>query len=560
MLPDLSRIKAIPRRTYTPEEIAAYVADYTVRLKTPGGEMGLRPLQALALHEAETYGALLGFLPTGSGKSILSLLLAMVVPGCQRAVVLVPPVLKAKLINSDYPNLSKHWRLPSLADVTHIPGAPKLYPVSYSDLSATKNGDILDRIKPDLIIADEAHSVILASSRTKRLMRYIKENPWVKFMPMSGTLLDKSVRDISALSRVALRVNTPLPLDKQTLDTWAEVLDPQRDDYVPDWRAENAAKDLAHFCANGETLRQGFSRLLYETPGVVFSKSPRDCSSGLEFHPRPLKLDPAVNAVLTDLRKTWKLGDDELTDVVSFKRAARQLAAGLYTYWTYPRNEPLALRKEWLEKRSEWNKAVRNFLTYSAKKGLDSPALLEAAVSQGDLPRLAPVYNEWMAIKDQVQPEPTYKEVSDYMARDAVEWGKKHVGIIWTWHRALGPWIARLGDFPYFGDKSDVDAFMQERGERTVVLSANSFYQGFDMPFFSKQLFTTPSPSSRRMQQLLSRTHRTGQKADTITTWVYTHTPELVDALETCVKRSQFVEEMTQEAQLMCMATHLWST
>jgi hypothetical protein len=79
---DWYRINALPRRTWTLEEGADLASDLTKILRTPGGTMSLKPIQALGCREAWEHRGLLGNLGVGSGKELLALLL--------------PSVLKAK--------------------------------------------------------------------------------------------------------------------------------------------------------------------------------------------------------------------------------------------------------------------------------------------------------------------------------------------------------------------------------------------------------------------------------------------------------------------------------
>ncbi len=562
---DATRIRDLPRRDYTPEFIENLVRTYTQRLRRPEGTMSLRPIQAIALHEAATYGGILGFIPTGAGKSLTSLLLPMVVPNCKVAVLLMPPQLKTKTVEADYPTLSKHWRLPSLGDSVFVPGAPKLYPVAYTEIQTARKADILDRIKPDLIVADEAHSIVRKSVRTGRVMRYFKVNQTTHFVAMSGTLITRSIKDAATLSRVALRYNTPFPLDFMALESWAEALDPKDEDEdawsdEPTWRTEATLKEIRDACGGdgpgGDSLRSAFNRRLVATPGVIATSAKRECDAGLEFHERPLELDPVVKDALLKLRREWAIGDEELEDATALSRAAKQLAAGMYTRWIWPRREPLALRKEWLGRRADWHREIRATLAHGGKAGLDSPLLLARAAEAGTW--RSDAYKPWKEIEPKCAPEPDVVWVSDYMIKDAAAWGRKHVGIIWTYHQALGPKIAKELGAPYYGTVDDSAEFLKERGERTIVCSANAYATGFDMPWFNKQLITTPTSNPARWQQLLARTHRSGQKADVIETYVYTHTPELVKALEDGISGARFLAEITKEEQLLLLATHSW--
>src|ERR1017187_7499188 len=123
--------------------------------------------QAQALHEiadaTDRNGKAVGLfapLAVGSGKTLLDLLAPLVVPNCRRVALLIPPQLRAQLLTVDWPFYAQHWKLPNLAGARYFnPALPTVYVISYSELSSAKSTDLLEKLQPDLIIADEAHLV-----------------------------------------------------------------------------------------------------------------------------------------------------------------------------------------------------------------------------------------------------------------------------------------------------------------------------------------------------------------------------------------------------------------
>lgn len=575
---DIKRLENLPQRTYTPEDTQRFIQEYTARLKTPQGTMTLWPTQAMALHDATQAKGFVGFVRTAGGKSLISLLIPMVVP-CHTAVVLVPPSLKTKLIDSDYVNLSKHWQLPNLANRYFISAErPTIHPVAYSELSSKKDADVLERIRPDIIVADEAHALTADgwSARKTRFRRYFKSAPQTRLYTMSGTLLRKSVLDLAPLLKMCLREGSPMPFDFNTLLSWAAVLDPKdrRAQVVESWRDVEARKELERLSPQpGLEPREVFQKRLFSTPGVVASEGRRECDAGLLFHERKLKTPAEVVQKLQELRTKWQLDEEIFSDKIQLSRAARQLACGLYTRWKWPRNEPLQLRTRWLLARKEYHREERDFLQNRSKSGVDSPLLVKNALVKLQAPNfnkkdtasillketaLQEAWALWQKVEPTCKPEEDVVWVSDYLVKDAVEWGKKNVGLIWTWHRALGPRIATEGGFPYYGDTDDAAALLKEDGSRTIVLSANAFSAGQNLQAYSKQLLTSTTGNAVTWQQLLSRTHRDGQKADNIETWVYRHTPELIDAWNRARTNASFAQEVTKDEQLLLLGTCSW--
>lgn len=142
---ELARILEIPRR---PSDLTPYESggpkDLTSVYRRPGGTMSLWPIQNAALHEAPRVGGLLGPIGVGHGKAAISLLLPAAMKA-RLAVILIPPSLRDQTMSQVIPQLSKEFFLP-LAN---------LRIVAYSEISNHRSADILEELKPDLIIADE---------------------------------------------------------------------------------------------------------------------------------------------------------------------------------------------------------------------------------------------------------------------------------------------------------------------------------------------------------------------------------------------------------------------
>ena len=84
---EFERIRSLPVRSVLDGETLA--REMTEALKTPGGTMSLRPVQALALYEIMTTGGLCAPMGVGTGKTLV-FLLAPVVLGLKRALGILP--------------------------------------------------------------------------------------------------------------------------------------------------------------------------------------------------------------------------------------------------------------------------------------------------------------------------------------------------------------------------------------------------------------------------------------------------------------------------------------
>lgn len=205
---------------------------------------------------------------------------------------------------------------------------------------------------------------------------------------------------------------------------------------------------------------------------------------------------------------------------------------------------------------------------------MDSPLLLARAAVAGEwksrhYARYAEAAREFRHRTNMREPETEAVWLDDFMVQDAAAWGRKHVGIIWFDHPDLGRAIAKAGGFPYYGASTEtrlvtdprtgekVPPIVLEKGDRTVVASVRSWGTGWNLQAFNNQLVTTPSSSGKTWEQLLGRTHRTGQIADEVTCVVYRHTLELRESMKQAVKDAGFIEQTLGSRQklLYCNIT-----
>lgn len=556
---DLERILAIPRRTSPPPGLAASL---TARLKTPAGTMALRDLQAWALHELEVAGGLLALITVGGGKSLVAML-APVVVGAVRTVIMVPPALKQQLVERQYPEYCKHWRLPRLHDSRYAfpnPAPGVVYVVSYSELSSVRGAGRLEEIRPDLLVCDEAHFLKHASAaRTKRFLRYARPRARTdgptqanavgkcRFAFLSGTLISKSIRDAAHLARLALGPNSPFPADWSTLEEWAGALDPV------DFPAEPGA--LTRMCRAGESVREGFRRRLTETPGVVASTQ-TGADMSLIIRDRPLKAPAVVTDALRKMADTWCTpAGEEISDALTMWRVVQEVSCGLFYRRTWPRNEPLGVRKEWLEARNAYFSEMRRYLTYSSGPGMDSPKLLTLAAARGRW--ASEHYPRWSAIHREARPSTEAVWVDTFLAEDAAEWGRTHRGIIWSSIKALGHKVAELGGFRYFGGKAETPGLTVDDAQGTIVASVDSWGTGTDgfQTKYATQLVLVPFSSGKEWTQVLGRLHREGQPADEVECWTYRHTVAMRGAMGQALDDSRFIEDLTGDPQKLTSAT-----
>jgi hypothetical protein len=589
---DLHRVLELPRRPRpSAADFDAYRAEFA-HLEKRGpcacqSRFGrrcanrLNDTQAWGLHEIKHVGGLLGPISVGDGKTLLDLLTLMA-SGCKVGVLLIPPSLRDQLLRVDWEFYGQHWELPNLGSGAWFdPKKPILHVVAYSELSSAKNSDILERIKPNIVIADEAHCVRNAgTARTKRFKRFFSEHPETKFCCWSGTLTTRSLKDYAHLSNLALREGSPTPLHWPTVEEWAGAVDPS--DFP------SAIGALAGFCNPGEHVRDGYRRRLEDTAGVVGSPATQSCTASLTFSERKVDTPKAVTDALIKLHATWTRPDgEELITGLDVFRCAKEISAGFYYKWIWPRGEPLELQIKWKAARKEWHCEMREKLKQS-REFLDSPLLLAKAAirwhegfvhirrdaSGREIERVqvpphtkhAPeptweseTWLDWLAIRDQCKPETEGVWIDDFLAQDAAAWCRAGVGICWYEHDLFGRRVAQLADRPFYGAGADAStAIAAERGARSIVASIRAHGTGKNLQSFARNLFANLPSDAAIWEQTLGRTHRQGQLADEVTVEVYRHTHVVIDALSKARMLAQYIEQTMGGSQKLLRATYLF--
>lgn len=519
------RIVALPRRTLDLER----VPDLSPIWAT--GTMRLWPIQSAALLEAERCKGLFAALPVGTGKTLLATLLPDAMQA-KRAVIIVPAQMKRKTEETTWPELAQHWRLP----------LDRITLVSYTQLERAP-GDILDRLQPDLVIADEAHALKNRdAARTARFLRYFKQHPETRFVAMSGTFTDASIMNYAHLLRLCLRDGAPLPADYMTLSEWAEALDAGNDDPRPPGALLRLCEDRKH--KHDETdPRTFYGCRLSSTPGVVAYPSGYTATP-LTIRRREIAPPPAILAALDRLREAWVIGnpeapedcaEEEITDDLTFARLLRQLACGFYLRWNWPNG----IRDvDWLEARASWYAVVRHILRYCRRPGLDSPMLVARGASRGELAREhQAAWEAWCAVKDRKPPPTVAVWISDYLVQDAASWATEQRGIVWYDSPTLGEAIGKaLGiELPEVTTDIVMDG-------RPLVLSIRKFSTGVDgLQRVHNRMLYTSVPNVKQIEQSLGRLHRNGQTQHVVADMLLP-IPECLDALETTKQKALYAE------------------
>lgn len=576
---DAVRIARLPTYdTKDPAFISEAMAWCTARWsRGPDVPMQFRPMQAVALYVAHLTGGALLPIGTGHGKTLVSLLAADAVDS-RRPLLLIPPQMRLSFERArvDY---AKSFKIP-----------PNLRVMAYSQLSVIKSSDALERLAPDVIVADEAHNLRHTdSARTKRLVRYMRAHPDTKCVFMSGTLTSKSLRDYAHLSEWALKNGSPVPLTKffPVLQAFSLVLDAKpvkggaggakfaaeasESDFgrlaplFPDWQEydnEPQTDEEGRPAPSNRVVeaRNRFRQRLVSTPGVVGTDVP-SVGCNLVFAVRPIEAPAVVKEHLERLEATWCRPDgEELDDAIAKWRCGRQITQGFYYRWVWPDGR---VDVDWMRTRAGYHREVRRVVNMN-RPHLDSPlgvlqnvrmSLDGKTTPVSDDGALLEAYKAWQphSVKrwGRLRHPPTEAVwISEYILDDAVAWLEEHpTGLVWYEEHEMAQRLAKRG-VKVYGAGTDPEGV-----PHGMALSIGCHKDGKNLQdLHHENLILSFSPSGTVMQQLVSRTHRSGQVENEVVVNYYDHTDPARNAVVSALNDSRYIQDTTGDSMRLCSA------
>lgn len=542
------RIASIEERDW--EDNAEYLAEQmTPLLKTPGGKQKLRPVQAAGLHDLAVYGGVVGVIRVGGGKTLM-LLLAPYIMKAFRPLLLIPANLREKT-KRDIEAYRWHWEIPQFIRIE-----------SFEWLAQEKQATFLDTYKPDLFLIDEAHRCKNMSSVVSKVINDYRNDCFDQedfpdpppFMLLSGTLTKDSIRDYWHLLRWALPPkNVPLPLDFPEMIQWSLALDARVGELH---RVRPGA--LLDLCNTTEkrlakkkplkAARQAYRRRLQKTPGVICTTDSYEASS-LRIHELRMKPPEKILKYFDKLRVYLSPDGQEVQDGSVVAQRAMELSLGFYQKWKHP--PP----KGWLERRSDWCRTCRHIIRHNQKR-LYSELRVKKAIDAGEYPQHREVLDRWRLIEPTFKPQLQAVWVSDFALKAAIKWAKKHKGIVWVYHPAVGRRLSKLSGMPYYHKKGfdEKGHFIESHPHgKPMIASIRGNMVGKNLQHgWSTSLMLYAPSSGEWWEQIIGREHREGQKSDEVVFWLFVSCIEQLRAFWKAKELdAQYQEDTTLKHKLL---------
>jgi len=587
---EFRRVYSLGRR---PQGLPAWmVEEMTEWLKTEDGTWTLREVQAQALRELYDFGGVFVAAGVGHGKTLISLLAAMVVEA-ERPTLVVPAALRQKTLDEARDVYSEHWEIPVVGEWDDP--AAQLKVISYEMLGRAEKADWLDRRKPDLLIFDEVHKLknrtAAVTRRVARFMAEHKPTKDVRVVAMSGTVTQRKLADFAHVMSWCLGPeHSPVPQVKEELETWGRAVD-RKVERRPDpgaltqlvekaaWQEACAVKHPTHRATEQlKIVRSGLYDRFAATKGVIYTTT-ASVEASIYMGVLPIECGETKDAIEV-MRETKSLAmtfgehfeTEETPEAVRDEllpqdtwRISRQMALGFYYVWDPP--APV----EWMTARKAWRRFAREVIGDDPEHSpydseltvinavdrieadkpwhIDNPAMLAEGI---------PHLSAWREVRDAFTPNPVPRWFTDEPLEAIVaSLRPNQPTLVWVEHRCVGEKLADMLGVPYFANKglsSDGQSIEQWDTTRHAVVSIAANSTGRNLQGWHRNLVVTPMPNGGAWQQMMGRTHRQGQENDEVYFRRVVACETNEDDYLKALNDAEYVELMTGEPQKLRMA------
>lgn len=613
---EITRICAIPiQKPLTDEEVLA-VQEIHCKPEALAKGFKLQRVQAEAIQAFVEEGAVFGPIEVGGGKTFISLRCVgiSIEAGVQRICLMVPSQVHTQLVDHDIGWARQRTSLgctfyplggKSPEQRRAIAGGRRgcwIFP--YSLLSAKDASEILEMIRPEVLILDEAHLLKNRNAaRTRRVLSYCKQHK-PRVVVLSGTMTKKSIKDYAHLLTISLGDKAPVPADAQVVSDWATAIDSEqaaegfhtaKTTYGPlrpliNWANRNFPQTPRTFDVQG--FRWAFRDRLLTTPGVVSSPADSLGTSLVIENSKVISPTARLAELQQQLEELWLTpSGDEIEFAMQKWKWATELSAGIYNDLVWPDPGVLAERlhvspgqADDLLKRSKdhhklqqaYHKALRGwFQSRPHKPGLDTPMLVGGNMAHfGDRDVGPELYSAWQDMRAADFPERIERDsrpvrVCDYKIREAIRLMKANEngeGIVFFHHNTLGEWLYECAkeaglSVVYCPAGKAANDFLTSQGAadrcrgKFLICSISAHGTGKNLQFMSDQIYVQLPFNESVAQQSIGRTHRMGQLADQVTIYTMVSNEQDEMILASLLNDAIYVLETTQSTRKVLQAT-----
>lgn len=568
--------------------------------------------QANGLVAFDKYSTLFGPIGVGWGKTLLGLMILgrTLAMGLKRTMLCVPPQVFGQLWKHDIPwsrrriNLSVPFHgLYGLnrAQRQHTAKSGKqgCYIMPYSLLSTPDSVDLIDAIKPELVVLDEAHLIKRRdAARTRRMLDYLEEHkPLV--VAMSGTMTSKGIFEYYHMIRHCLGKNTPLPLIVNQALEWSAVIDANASPSeamagpllpLVNWANANFKDCQASGTSSG--VRTAYRLRLTTAPGVVATSDQEIGTSLLMANVRvPEQVEDSrkkLQYFQEQVEKEWLTPQGDPIDHAIHKyKWLYELTAGFYNELRWPEAENWAKRKQISLKEAEgelelakmhlalhnvYVRKLRDFLKDGGLPGMDTPMLVGLEIQKNGTKNIPEeLVSAWVAMKKyewegMPDREPHAIRVCDYKIQHLLQWardtqGRGEGGIIWVYHQEIGLWIyeelLKAGLEAQHAPAGENESILDPDNRKKIfVASLGAHSTGKNLQHFHNQIFLQWPRQAPMAEQAIGRTHRNGQTADCLIIWTINTSLFDDQVFAATLNDAVYVQQTTGTRQKILYATY----
>ncbi len=436
----------------------------------------------------------------------------------------------------------------------------------------------------------------------------------VETVALSGTITKKSVKDYAHLARRCLRENSPLPIREAAVSAFAQAvdadvvgtgqtdLDRERMRQLVEWSRLNGHDPYtssAMQLTTQEATRDAFRYRLNTASGVVAtSDTSVDCSLIIAWSEPPRPNTTEANKLADVMAKVVKDMRTPDGDVIDFGmhtfKWLWELSAGFYNSLVWPSVVELRTKhvqagkpiseaeaetliqgaKDHHSLLQEYHKHLRAFLDTRHQPGCDTPMLVALEINRQlkkepakfKLP--SPLIEAYRIHQDANYDDlPKRRSVPiricDYKIRSAVEWCRHHApenkgpgGIVWFHHPEVGRWISELLKVEGIAHTVAFAGDNEAPLKKGLVIASYAHAIGKNLQHQNRNLVVELRREAATMEQMLGRTHRSGQKADDVRADVFVSNGFDLAIFNSILRDSDYIQATTGMMQRLCYATY----